>query len=72
MYVNSLLATLNARAGAVRDILGARRDNPWCSLSNIQFKSRDEGLSGGRVRNFHHGGLRKALTEWCDVAYNGD
>ena len=72
VYVNALLATFNARAVTVRNMFEAGRGPSWGSLSNIEFKSRDEGLSGGRVRNLHHRGMGKAFMEWCDVAYDSD
>ena len=50
VYINSLLATLNARAGAVRTTLEGRQERPSYSLPSMAFKTREIALQSGQVR----------------------
>ena len=57
MYINSLLATLNARAGTIRTALGGPRHRHGQLraegsgvLTSINFKSGQEGLGVGETQ----------------------
>ena len=57
MYINSLLATLNARAGTIRTVLegprhrhGQLRVDGSGVLTSINFKSGQEGLGVGETQ----------------------